>query len=170
MTDDLFSIAVPNDELTKPAFEVLPVGEYRVTLQPGAELASNDNGWEAIRLPFTNFVDATGKSHARNIRASFTTKHATSTEAVRIGKAGLVGAAAAFGLTATVTDASGKPAQKLTATSMDDLVAQFNSVAGSEASVYVKVQKRKRNGAPVVKDDGQPVLDNEIARVSKVTP
>lgn len=167
MSDSIFDVAVPNEDLTKPAFEVLPVGAYRATLQPGAEKVGNDSGWEAVRLPFANFVDTAGKTHARNVRAQFTTKHATNTQTVQIGTAALIGAAAAFGLTQTV-DVEGKPAQKLVAKDMDELVAQFNSVAGSEASVYVKVQKRKRDGKVVTKDNGEPVLDNEISRVSKV--
>lgn len=166
MTDSLFDIAVPNDDLAKPAFEPLPVGSYRATLEPGVEKVGNDNGWEAVRLPFANFVDAAGKTHSRNMRAQFTIANKTSEQAVQIGRAALIGAAAAFGLTRTV-DVGGKPAQQLLAKDIDELVTQLNSVAGSEASVYVKVQKRKRDGKVVMKDNGEPVLDNEISRVSK---
>lgn len=168
MSDSIFDVAVPNESLDKPAFEPLATGGYRATLQPGAELVSNDNGWKAVRLPFANFVDKGGRTHARSIRAQFTYESSTSPEAVRIGREGLIGAAAAFGLTTTVQNGDGKPAQKLTAKDYDELVAQFASVAGSEADVYVKVQKRKRAGQVVLKDSGEPVLDNEVSRISKV--
>ncbi len=51
-----FNIAVPQDELdAKPQF-VLPAGWYGTTLQAGAEIVGNDNGWKAVRVPFAGFT------------------------------------------------------------------------------------------------------------------
>jgi len=167
MTEDLYSISVPEEDLAPPSFEPMPSGAYRSTLQGGVELASNDKGWVGIRLPFSGFVsEKNGKSYDRNLRAQFTLAHETSEAAVEIGQRAVVGAAKAFGLVEQTMTDEGKPAFKLTAESNDDLVDQFNSVAGSEAIVYVKTGPRKRGGEVQLKDDGEPWIDSEITRIS----
>lgn len=166
-----FEIAVPNDELDRPDFEPMPTGEYFSTLQPGTEKASNDGGWEAIRLPFKGFraKDGSADFENRERAAQFTIANPGSPQAVEIGVKGLIAAAQAFGLTEETT-VDGKPAQRLTATNYEELIDQFNSVAGTEVEVYVKVKRRKKNKQVVLKDDGSAVLDNEIARISALTP
>lgn len=169
MSEDLFTLAVPDDTLEGPSFEPLPTGTYRTTLQPGAELASNDSGWKAVRLPFSGFRDTkSGKESQRNVRAQFTYESPKSAEAVRIGLEMIVGAAHALGLTEPTVTPEGKTAQKLTAANMEELVQQFNQMAGTEVEVYMTAQVRKRHGSPVLKADGTAFLDNEIKRVSAV--
>ena len=168
MSDELFNVKVPNEDLKPRGFEMMPAGEYRTTLQSGAEVVGNSNGWAAVRLPFSGFTDKTGKTFQRDRAVQYTTENAGSPQAVEIGQRALIAAATAFGLTEDTTGDDGKPAQKLTASSMDELVAQFNSVAGTEVEVYLTVKKRKKGGQVVLKDDGTPVLDNEIARVSAI--
>lgn len=164
----IFDVSVPDAELEAPAFEPIPTGAYRTTLQAGAELAQNASGWKGIRLPFQGFRDAkTGQEFQRALRAQFTYEH-SNPKAVQIGYQGIIGAAAALGLTEPTIDANGKPSQKLVATSMEELVSQFNQMAGTEVEVYVTVQERKKNGQVVTKQDGKPFLDNEIKRISAV--
>ena len=164
--DSLFDVSVPNEELQAPAFELLPAAAYATTLQVGTQLVQNDTGWKGIRLPFAGFRNTkTGQEFAgRQLNAQYTYEHANS-QAVEIGTRGIIEAASAFGLTQTV-DVDGKPSQKLTASSMEELVTQFNQVAGSEVEVYVALKERKRAGQVVRKEDGTSVMDNEVKRVS----
>lgn len=163
---DSFNIPVPTEELNaKPSF-LMPAGWYQSTLQTGAEIKSNDNGWSGIRLPFAGFTskkDGTTFDKDRNYQITI----AGSDKAVEIGRKQLVAAAAAFGLTEDTVDANGKPAKRLTATSPEELVEQFNSVAGSPCDVYVTTKKRTRGKEVVMRDDGNgPVMDNEISAVA----
>jgi hypothetical protein len=163
---DSFNIPVPTEELNaKPSF-LMPAGWYQSTLQAGAEIKSNDNGWSGIRLPFAGFVskkDSTTFEKDRNYQITI----AGSDKAVAIGRKQLVAAAAAFGLTEDTVDDNGKPAKRLTATSPEELVEQFNGVAGSPCDVYVTTKKRTRGKEVVMRDDGNgPVMDNEISAVA----
>ena len=161
-----FNIPVPTDELNqKPSF-LMPAGWYQSTLQAGAELASNDNGWQGIRLPFAGFTSKKdGAAFDKDRRYQITIAGAD--KAVEIGRKQLVAAAAAFGLTEDAVDANGKPAKRLTAQTPEALVEQFNQVAGSPCDVYVTTKKRKRGKEIVMRDDGNgPVMDNEISAVA----
>ena len=167
MTDDIFSVSVPDTDLEAPAFELLPTGAYRTTLTDGTELVSNNSGWKAIRLPFNGFTAKDGKTYARSQRAQFTYE-SKNADAQRIGNQAIIGAAAALGLTETVT-VDGKSAQKLTATSMEQLVEQFKAMAGTDVEVYVKLRPRKKAGQIVQRMDGNgPIMDNEISNVRAV--
>lgn len=97
----------------------------------------------------------------RDASAKFTFAHDTSAEAVRIGREAIIGAAVAFGLAQEVTNAEGKKAYRLTANSPDELVSQFNSVAGSPATVYVTAKK-----SDTLKADGTPFINNDVSRIS----
>lgn len=165
-TFDSFNVAVPVEELNaKPSF-LMPAGWYQSTLQAGAELKANDTGWKGIRLPFAGFTskkDGASFDKERNYQITIE----GSDKAVEIGRKQLVAAAAAFGLTEDTVDANGKPAKRLTATSPEELVEQFNAVAGSPCDVYVTTKKRKRGKEIVMRDDGNgPVMDNEISAVA----
>lgn len=164
---DDFNIPVPTDELNeKPSF-LMAAGWYQTTLQPGAELAENNNGWQGIRLPFQGFTSKKdGKQYDKDRRYQITIA-ATNAQAVAIGRKQMVQAAAAFGLTEDTVDGNGKAAKKLTAGSPEELVEQLNAVAGTPCDVYVTVKKRKRDGQVVMRDDGTgPVMDNEISSVA----
>lgn len=184
MTDDIFSLAVPADDLKAPTHENMPAGLYVTTMQPGASIAENTSGWKGVRLPFAGFEGrakgtnggapvATGKNFpGKSLNAQFTVELATSPEAVKIGMRGLMGAAQAFGLTEEVEiageDGTPKKALKLLASGYPELVQQLNEAAGHQVLVYVALKPRKRNGAPVLNEDQTPVLDNEIQRVQRV--
>ena len=171
MQDDIFEVTVPDSELEAPAFEPMPAGAYVTTLQPGASLASNQTGWKGIRLPFSGFRSTNGKGEfTRSLRAQFTYEHATSPRAVEIGRQGIVGAAAAVGLTEPSQTADGKAGQRLTAKSYEELVEQFNAMAGTEVEVYIVAKARMRNGQAVQRNDGTGVvMDNEIRNVRAVS-
>lgn len=162
----LYDVAVPNEALAAPKFEPMPAGPYRTTLQPGTEISANGNGWRAVRLPFKGFEGA-GGSFPNRERDGLYTIESSSDEAVRIGREGLIGAAQAFGLTREAT-VDGKTAQRLTATSDEELVAQFNSMAGTEVEVYVVTKERKKAGVVQRKENGDPIVDNEIRRISAI--
>jgi len=167
MTDNLFDVTVPDSELEAPAFEPIPTGPYRTTLQAGSGLVENGKGWKAIRIPFLGFRDPkSGKEWQRSLNAQLTYENPNSPKSVQIGFAAIIGAAAALGLTEPTTTADGKPAQKLTAADMDELVSQLNQMAGTEVEVYVTAGPRKRAGVVQLKADGTPFLDNEIKRIS----
>ncbi len=161
-----FNVPVPQDELdAKPSF-LLANGWYGTTLQPGAAVVSNDNGWAGIRTPFSGFTDRAGKTTEKERNYQLTTAHANP-ETVKIGRKQAVELAIAFGLAETVTGPDGKPAQRLTASTPEEFVEQLNSVAGSPCDVYVTTKKRKRDGKVVMRDDNTgPVMDNEITRVA----
>lgn len=166
-TENLFDVVVPDSELEAPAFEPIPTGTYRATLQAGAALAGNDNGWKAIRIPFAGFRDTkSGKEWNRSLNAQLTYENPSSPQSVKIGFDAIIQAAAALGLTEPVTGSDGKPGQKLTAANMDELVSQFNQMAGTEVEVYLTAGPRKRKGVVVLKQDGTPFIDNEIKRIS----
>ena len=169
MSDD-FNIPVPQDELdAKPTF-LMPAGWYTTTLQPGTEAVGNDNGWAGVRIPFAGFTSkADGKTFDRSRNYQVTTAAAPgpkAEQAVSIGRKQLVEIAVAFGL-AEQTTVDGKPAQRLTATSVEEFIAQLGSVAGSPCDVYVTAKQRKRDGKVVQRNDATgPVMDNEISRVA----
>jgi hypothetical protein len=161
-----FNVAVPQDELdAKPNF-LLANGWYGSTIQAGAQVVSNDNGWAGIRIPFSGFTDKAGKTVEKDRNYQITTA-SSNEQAKSIGRKQMVELAIAFGLAETTTVA-GKPAQRLTANSPEEFVAQLNSVAGSPCDVYVTTKKRKRDGQVVMRDDNTgPVMDNEISRVAE---
>lgn len=163
---NLFDVVVPDEELARPAFEPLPTGVYQTTLM-GAEEVSNADGWHGVRLTFEGFTGA-NREWNRTLRAQFTTAHPTSQQAVQIGYSGLIGAAAAFGLTQPTTTPDGKTGQKLVATSTEELVGQLQQVAGTVVEVYVKTGVRKKQGKIVLKDDGTPWVDSEVKRISPI--
>lgn len=165
MSNDAFSIPVPQDELdSKPSF-LLPNGWYGSTIQPGAEVVKNDNGWAGVRIPFAGFTNREGKAFDKSRNYQVTTK-SDNVQAAQIGAKQLVQIAVAFGL-AEETTVAGKPAQKLTASDAAEFVEQLNGVAGSPCDVYVTTKKRKRGKEIVMRDDGNgPVLDNEISAVA----
>lgn len=168
MSDNIFDVAVPDSELETPVFQPVPTGAYRTTLQAGAEIVGNGNGWRAIRIPFQGFRDVkSGKEYARAVRAQFTFE-SSSEQARQIGWRSIVGAAAAFGLTEPTVDAAGKAAQKPTVSTPEELIEQFNQMAGTEVEVYLTAKARMKGGQPVLKQDGQPYMDNEIKRVSAI--
>ena len=166
MSDD-FNIPVPQDELdAKPSF-LMPAGWYTTTLQPGTEAVGNDNGWAGVRIPFAGFTSkADGKTFDKSRNYQITTE-SSNEQAKQIGRKQRVELAVAFGLAEDTTDASGKSAKRLTANSLDEFIAQLNSVGGSPCDVYVSVKTRKRGKTVVQKEDGSgPVMDNEISRVA----
>ena len=158
----LFDVAVPEDDLEAPAFEPMPTASYKTTLQDGTEFVENDKGWRGLRVPFAGFTSLKdGKDYAnRQLHAQFTVAHKTSDIAVRIGRQGVIGTARAFGLTEETTGENGKKAFKLAATSDDELVEQFATMAGTEVGVYIVAKKGTRQ-----KNDGTFFIDNEIKRV-----
>jgi len=164
---DLFDVSVPDSDLAAPGFTPMPTAAYRTTLQAGTQLVQNDRGWKGIRLPFAGFRnDKSNDEFERQLNAQFTYELASSPVSVEIGIKGIIGAAQAFGLTHSVTT-DGKSSQKLTATSYEQLVDQFNQMAGSECEVYVSLQPRKLNGQIVYKEGTtDPVMGNEIKRIS----
>jgi hypothetical protein len=162
-----FNVPVPTDELdAKPSF-LMPAGWYQTTLQPGAQVVSNDSGWAGIRVPFQGFTSKKdGKVFDKDRNFQVTTAH-SNPETVRIGMQQLVALGAAFGLTEDTTDAAGKPAKRLTAESPEEFVEQLNAVAGSPCDAYVTTKKRTRGKQVVMRDDNTgPVMDNEISRVA----
>lgn len=161
-----FNVPVPQEDLDRKPSPLMPNGWYGTTLQSGAELADNGAGWRGIRLPFAGFTSKKdGKTYDRERRFQITVE-STNEEAERIGREQYTAAAAAFGLTEATT-VNGRPAQRVIASSPEELVEQFASVAGSPCDVYVTTKKRKRDGQIVMRDDGAgPVLDNEISRVA----
>ncbi len=173
MSDDLFNVSVPDESLEAPAFELMPTGAYRTTLQAGAELVEKD-GWTRVHLPFRGFVNGKASFPGRNLEARFPVgapegANDKQRTAARIGQAGVIGAAAALALTEPTTTAEGKPGQKLIATSNDELIAQFNAMAGTEVEVYVVAKARTRNGQVVQRTDGNgAVMDNEIRNVRTI--
>lgn len=160
-----FNVAVPQDELdAKPNF-LMPAGWYGTTLQPGAQVVSNDHGWAGIRVPFNGFTARDGKSFDKDRNYQITTD-SSNEQAKSIGRKQAVELAVAFGLAEQVT-LNGKPAQRLTAKSPEEFVEQLNAVAGSPCDVYIVAKKRKRDGQVVMRDDNTgPVMDNEISRVA----
>jgi hypothetical protein len=164
--DELFNVAVPDEELEAPAFEIIPTGAYRSTLQAGTQVAEK-NGWTRFQLPFRGF-QADGRSfEGRVLTARFPIGAPASPgndKAVSIGRRNVIGAAAALGLTEPI-EKDGKVSQKLVASSNDELAQQFNAMAGTDVEVYVKARARERAGQPVLKADGTPVMDNEIVNV-----
>ena len=172
MSDDLFTVSVPDDALEAPAFELMPTGAYRSTLQGGARV-DETNGWRRLHLPFRGFASAKlGKEFgAKTLEARFPVEAPAgaaegAVKAASIGQQAVIGAAAALGLTESVQAADGKTHQKLVANSYDELVAQFNAMAGTDVEVYVVAKPRMRNNAPVLRQDGTgPVMDNEIRNV-----
>ena len=176
MTDDssLFGVPVPDEELAPPPFEVMPTAAYHTTLQAGATLVEK-NGWTRLHLPFMGFTPAKngGKTfETRKLEARFPVSGPSgdgAQKAVQIGRRNVVSAAAAFGLTEPVALEGGKQGQRLVAQSNEELVEQFNAVAGGRAEVYVVAKERERNGAVVQRNDGTgPVIDNEIRNVRAV--
>lgn len=170
----LFDMTVPEDELQPQGFEPMPTALYRATLQPGAEIATNDAGWKGIRLPFAGFTDTkTGKHFKQAQRAQFTVEHPNGGQPVEIGQRNVIGAASAFGLAEVSQNGEGAKSYKLAAGSYEELVEQFNAVAGAEALVYVKTgPRRRKNEAGVhelqLKDDGTAWIDSEIKSVRAV--
>ena len=162
---DAFGIPVPQDELdAKPSF-LLANGWYGSTLQAGAEVVKNDNGWAGVRIPFAGFSNRDGKTFDKSRNYQITTE-SSNEQAKQIGRKQRVELAVAFGL-AEDTTVDGKTAKRLTANSLDEFIAQLNSVGGSPCDVYVSVKTRKRGKAVVQKEDGSgPVMDNEISRVA----
>lgn len=165
MTD--FNVPIPQDELdAKPSF-LLDAGWYASVLQPGVEVVDSKTNpdWKGIRVPFSGFTSKKdGKVYEKD--RSFQITVAGSDEAVKIGRKQLTQVAAAFGLTEQTT-VDGKAAQRMTATSPEELASQLNALAGTPCDVYVTVKKRKRGGEVVMKDDGSgPVMDNEISAVA----
>lgn len=168
MSDD-FNVAVPQDELdARPNFKPMPVGWYQTTIQAGTQIVEGKNNpnWRGIRVPFSGFsFKKTGETFEKDRNYQVTTA-GDNAESVRIGRQQLVALAVAFGL-AEDTTVDGKPAKKLTANSIEEFVDQLNAVAGSPCDVYGTNKKRTRNGAVVMRDDGQgPVMDFEITRVA----
>jgi hypothetical protein len=166
MTD--FNIPIPTDDLNaKPVF-LMPAGWYGTTLQTGAEIAQNDSGWKGVRIPFAGFTSKKdGKTYERDRRFQITVENPNSDKSVEIGRQQATAVAVAFGLAEDTTTPEGKTAKRMTASSPEELVEQLNSVAGSPCDVYITTKKRKRDGAVVMRDDGQgPVIDNEVSRVA----
>lgn len=177
MSDNLFDVAVPDAELEAPAFTPVPTGAYITRLfdEPSNDrtkiaAVENGKGWKAIRLPFHGFRDTkTGKEYGRTVTAQFTYENANNAKSAQIGYQAIIGAAAALGLTEPSVTADGKPAQKLTASSIDELLEQFRAMVGTEVEVYMTVGPRKKAGQIVQRTDGSgPVMDNEIKRVSAI--
>lgn len=165
MTD--FNIPVPQEDLDrKPSF-LMPPGWYGTTLQSGAEVVGNDNGWKGIRVPFAGFVSKKdGKTYDKDRRYQITTE-SENADATRIGAEQRTALGVAFGLAEDTTTPDGKTAKRLTAATPEEFVEQLNAVAGSPCDVYVKAKKRERGGQVVMRDDGAgPVMDNEISRVA----
>jgi hypothetical protein len=168
-----FNVAVPQDELdAKPNFLMEP-GWYHTTIQGGAQVVSNDNGWAGVRVPFSGFASKRdpAKTYEKDRNYQITTG-SSNAQAKSIGAKQAVELAAAFGL-AEETKVDGKPAKRLTATGRTpeefwtNFVEQLNAVAGSPCDVYVVTKKRKRDGVVVMRDDNTgPVMDNEISRVA----
>lgn len=165
-SDDLFTISVPTEDLEAPkgGGGAMQAGKYRTTLQPGTTIIEGKNGWKALQLPISGFEGLEGSTATlafpnRSIEAKFTIAHDSSADAVRIGRNAVIGAASAFGLTTEVVGDDGKPALKLTATSNEELVEQFNAMAGTVVGVYVTTKNSKN-----LKNDGTPFVNNEIAR------
>lgn len=163
---DMFSVAVPDEELEAPSFETIPTGAYRSTLQAGTRVEEK-NGWKRFHVPFRGFAPlrSNGKAYEGRVLEARFPIEGTSAEAVRIGRNAVIGAAAALGLTEPVQLPTGKQGQKLTASSNEELAQHFNAMAGTEVEVYVKAKARERNGKPVKKEDGSLVMDNEISNV-----
>lgn len=164
---DDFNIPVTMDELdAKPTF-LMPNGWYTSTLQSGAELKSNDSGWQGIRVPFSGFTSKKDGKVFEKDRAFQITVASTNEQAKTIGRQQLTALAVAFGL-AEDTTVGGKPAKKLIAKSPEEFVEQLNSVAGSPADVYITTKNRKRDGKVVMRNDNSgPMQDNEISRVAE---
>jgi hypothetical protein len=160
-----FSIPVPTDELNAKPSSLLPNGWYLATFGGGAELLDNGNGWQGIKVPLSGFVGRDGKTYDRDRRYQVTVA-SSSQAAVDIGRRQLVEAAQAFGL-AEDTTVNGKPAKRLTCSTPAEFVEQLNALAGTPVDVYVTTKARKRNGQPVMRDDGAgPVMDNEVSRIA----
>lgn len=156
---NLFEVTVPTETLdARPSGGPMPTGPYRSVLQSGTELAQNDRGWVGIRLPFLGFEGKGGSFPERAERAQFTVSNPSSPQSETIGAQQIINAARAVGI--AEQDGDG---WRLTATSPEELVEQFNSVAGTPAGVYVKTKPSQN-----LKDDGTPFINNEITRVFDV--
>lgn len=178
---NVFSISVPEDELQPRGFTPIPTGQYLSTFVGGAQIVGNNDGWKALELPFQGFTTEHGTIGA-TVSARFTVESA-SQQAVDIGARGVIGAAAAFGIAKISEGADGKKSYALTAVSSDELVEQFNAVAGSRALVYIKTSPRIRKSPDGIKHvqlrdgttvpastyqaerDGQAWIDSEIRSV-----
>jgi hypothetical protein len=164
---------VPESELQQE-YIPLPSGQYDADFV-GAQLASNDNGWQAIAADFTNFATVAGASEvqvtfkgktfalpiaSRQKTARYTTQ-STSQQAMDIGKGEIVRLAVALGV--ETRDENGNVSAP--GETPEETVEALNQAAGTRVRLSIKQQPRKRNKVVQMKDDGTPILDDEIKRV-----
>ena len=102
---------------------------------------------------------------------------------------GVIGAAVAFGIAKISENGDGKRTYGLAASSLDELVEQFNSVAGARARVFIKtgprIRKNRETGIKEVQlksggavpaatydagQDGDAWIDSEIRSVRAIVP
>lgn len=167
LTDDLFTIEVPQENLDAPkggGSYALPEGEYKTTLQFGISIISGKNGWQAFSVPTQGYKGLKGKTAEidapnRDINAKFAFAHDTNKETVRIGREAIIGLAKALGLTTDVTLADGRAAVKMTAKSNDEFIEQVNAMAGAEVGVYITAKPGDK-----LRNDGTPFINNDIVR------
>jgi hypothetical protein len=182
VSEDIFTVGVPEEALDAPDFEPIPSGLYRTVFQ-AAEIVrgTNNPDWRGLKPRFEGFTpvseDGTetgGKAYPGLTldRSAFTLANPTNAKSVAIGYAAAVGLARALGL--AVQRGSGQwalPIESGDDAALDDLATQCNACAGTEVQVYIKTGPRKPKRAgdtSHLKQDGTPWTDSEIKRVCAV--
>jgi len=173
-------IVVPDTELERPAFELLPTAGYDSTVGGGATVVENNNGWRALSVPFVGFVNT--KTQAafpnRTVKATYTLE-SDNEQAVQIGRTDLTKLVAALGLAEEATAPDGSSGKRIPPAFFADrthdgetdytrLVNAINAMGGTRVNVYVVLKERTRKGEVQLKDDGTPWMDNEVKRVSAI--
>lgn len=164
---------VPADELRTERIN-LPNGRYQGDFA-GAEFVGNDNGWRAIKPRFENLstaagdrtVDTTGKSgkpvtidlSARQHSTAYTVE-AENAQAKEIGARDIVRLAQALGLAENGGDRVTVPGD-----TPEEVLELLNSRVGTRVNFSIANKPRMRNKIVQTGNDGEPIVDDNIARV-----
>lgn len=180
------TFAVPDGDLEQPTgggYTPLATGAYTATLgrtfEPAAEMVGSERtsedgtpAWQALKIWFSEFDNGTTVAE-HEVPQTITLKsdppEGSSQQKIdgcktaeRIGRETLLKTARAFDLTQSDGENT-----TLLITDIDELVEAINSLAGGKYNVYVKTEKRMRNGEVQLKDNGEPWMDSKVSNVRK---
>jgi hypothetical protein len=161
-----FSIGVNESDIKRGGggFTLMPNGKYTAAFQ-GATLIDADSG-QRIETEFAEFETPEG---ATTITAKdgtvidLTGRHSKRYTLWPADKAKLIKFAQAFGLAVKNGDV-----WTLAVTTPAEFVEALNAKQGERKMVGIRQQNRKRGGSVVTKDDGSPVVDDNIYWVDAI--
>jgi len=173
-TKPLFS--VPEDELT-PEYIPLPSAQFDADIA-NVGTQANENGWKALTLELVNFATPTGETtvttmhKGREVPLNLATRKKTARytlagnpKSVEISLGQLTRLAKGLGIGESV-EYEGRATWVITeGDTVEDVAEAFQAAVGQRVRLSIKQQPRKRAGVVQTRDNGEPIIDDEVKSV-----